>query len=86
MNNETQMTAEQARETLSRGDLVRMVVGESPDDPTLILYLQDGMVISEAIAGWSAGVVEQVCALESDFLATFLLDRHSVEPLSAQRT
>jgi hypothetical protein len=86
MSNEAQMTVEQARETLSRGQRLRMVVGENPEDPTLILYLEDGQVISESVAGWSAGVVEPVCPLESDFLETFLRDRQSVEPLTSERT
>ena len=79
------MGTQEAREALCAGQRLRMVVGTAPDDPTLIIYLEDGVVISESVAGWSAGVVEPVCALESDFLAEFLngygKGRHSVEVL-----
>lgn len=73
------MTGEQAREVLIRGDKLRMVVGDEPGDPTLIIYLEDGMVISESVEGWSAGVVEPVCELNSDFLHSFLRNYHSLE-------
>lgn len=77
------ITAEQAREALQSGRELRMVVGVDPDDPTLRIYLEEGMVVSESIAGWSEGVVEPVCDLDSDFLAEFLdgygKGRHSVE-------
>ena len=69
---------EAAREALTRGDWIKVEVGEDADDPVLILTLRDGMVMSEAVAGWSAGVVEPVCALGSDFLRTYLMGRRSV--------
>jgi hypothetical protein len=75
------MTGAEAREILTRGGQIRIVVGVEFDDPTCILSLRDGMVLSESVAGWSAGVVEPVCEIESDFLDEFLQDRHSVEPL-----
>lgn len=72
------MTVEEARNTLIRGGKIVIVVGTDRDDPTIELSLEDGVVMSRAVAGWSEGVVEPVCALDSDFLRTFLLDRHSV--------
>lgn len=86
MSDEAQMTMAEARERLSRGERLRMVVGENPADPTLILHVADGQVISEAVAGWSAGVTEPICPLDSDFLETFLLDRHSIAPVINERT
>ena len=72
------MNVELAREALRQGREIRMVVGDAPEDPTLILWLYDGMVMAESIAGWSEGVVEPVCALESDFLAAYLTARQSI--------
>lgn len=73
------MEVERAREALSSGKRIRIVVGAEAEDPTIVLSLDDGMVMSTAVAGWSAGVVEPVCGLESDFLRTYLLDRESIE-------
>lgn len=80
------VTIEQAREALSAGGRLRVVVGTAEDDPTLLVWLQDGMVMSAAVAGWSAGVVEPVCAFESDFLdREYLTGRESVEVIPPTR-
>ena len=73
------MTVEEAREALRSGKRIRMVVGDGDEDPTLILYLDGLMVMSESVAGWSAGVVEPVCSLTSDFLVAYLDKRLSIE-------
>lgn len=66
-----------------RGDAVRVTVGSSPDDPVLRVWAEDGCVMSAGIAGWSAGCVEPVCALDSDFLAFYLrtTDARRVDPV-----
>jgi hypothetical protein len=66
------MTVEEARWLLNAGESLRMLVGEDPQDPTLIVWLDEHMVMSESVAGWSAGVVEPVCGIDSDYLATFI--------------
>jgi hypothetical protein len=73
------MTVDEARQVLAEGRKLRVVVGTSWDDPKLVVWLDDGMVTSEAVGGWSAGAVEPVCALDSDFLRTFLNGKHSIE-------
>lgn len=73
------MQVETARAALMSGARLRIVVGTDPDDPTLVVWLEDGMVMSESVAGWSAGVVEPVCALSSDYLAGYLSDCATVE-------
>lgn len=60
--------ADAAAAAVRAGARVRMAVGEAPDDPVLMVWAEDGMVMSESIGGWSAGVVEPVCSIESDFL------------------
>jgi hypothetical protein len=81
------VTVEQAREALKAGHRIRVVVGIEQGDPTTILFLRDGMVVSEVIAGWSEGVVEPVCEIESDFLAEYLdgsgNGRHLVEVVAS---
>jgi hypothetical protein len=53
--------------TLRAGGKVRIVVGHEEDDPTIVLTLDDGMVMCESVAGWSAGVVEPMCSIGSDY-------------------
>jgi hypothetical protein len=73
------MDVKPARMLLERGNRLRIVVGAGEDDPTLVLWLDEGMVMSESIAGWSAGVVEPVCSISSDFLRTYLMNREAIE-------
>lgn len=73
------LTPEQARDELLAGRAVRMVVGTGSEDPVLILRNDGGAIVSESVAGWSAGVVEVVCGAERDFLRTYLLGRHALE-------
>lgn len=70
-------------EAVRAGKRVRIVCGPEPEDPTLIVYAQGGMAMSEAVAGWSAGVVEPVCALGSDFLLGYFHNRELVEVIEA---
>lgn len=62
------LTPSDARDAILAGQTVRMRVGESAEDPTLLLYLDDGMIYSKSIAGWSEGITEPMCASESDYL------------------
>jgi hypothetical protein len=66
------MTLGEAREALGEGRRLRVTIGSAPDDPVVVLSLSDGMVMCESVAGWSAGVVEQACFIESDYLGTYL--------------
>lgn len=68
----TELTPGEARDAILNGERVRMHVGHDPNDPVLVLHEEDGKIISEAVAGWSAGVVEPVCFSESDYLLTTL--------------
>lgn len=61
------LTAQEAHDAILAGKRVRLVIGEDPQDPTLLHWLHDGMIIAESIAGWSAGVVEAVCSASSPF-------------------
>lgn len=69
----------EAVETLRAGGKVRMTVGTQPDDPVLVLWNEDGAVMSESVAGWSAGVEEPVCGIESNFLLTYFEGREKIE-------
>lgn len=62
------LTSSEAADALRRGHAIRMAVGTDPEDPVLIVRNEDGSAVSESIGGWSAGVVEPVCSLDSDFL------------------
>lgn len=66
------ITVAQARELLQAGKRLRIVVGPGEQDPTIVLSLDGQTVMCEAVAGWSAGVVEPACALSSGYLATYL--------------
>lgn len=59
---------ESARDAILAGRTVRKTVGTGADDPTLLLYLDGGMIYSQSIAGWSAGVLEPLCWQSSDYL------------------
>jgi hypothetical protein len=83
---EVPLSAERAAELVRAGRVVRMTVGEEgSDDPVLLVRLTEdgGGVESESIAGWSAGVVELVCAVESTFLEHYLRGRSlTLEPVA----
>jgi hypothetical protein len=66
------MTLDEARGLLGEGKRLRVTVGSGADDPVVVLSLSDGTVMCESVAGWSAGVVEPACSVESDYLATYL--------------
>lgn len=69
-----------AIQALHAGKTVILTVGPAPDDPVIKVWIDNGMVMSEAIAGWSAGVVEAVCEAGSDFLDTYYFhERHKLE-------
>lgn len=68
------LTVAEACEAVRGGQVVRLSVGADLDDPVLLVWVDEGMVMSYAIGGWSAGVVEPVCGkgstyLESDYFA-----------------
>ena len=75
----TKITADQAREAMKAGKRLRVTIdsGDPEGDPTLILFLKDGEIISEGVKGWSEGVTEAVCDLESDFLTEYLEGSYS---------
>lgn len=74
------LTPTEARDAVLAGRTVRLTVGTAPDDPILRVWREDGCIMSESVAGWSAGVVEPVCDVASDFLTTYyLLNRHRLE-------
>lgn len=66
------MTVDEAVEHLRAGRHVRVTTGDDPEDPVLAVWLQDGVAMSEARAGWSAGVVEPVCEADSAYLREYL--------------
>jgi hypothetical protein len=80
------LTPEQAIAAVRDGQTVRVQVGTDPEDPTLLVSLEDECVMSESIAGWSAGVVEPVCAVGSDFLRTYFDGRASLTLATAYKS
>lgn len=76
------LTVQRARDALNAGRRLKVTVGTDPQDPVLLVYLRDGSVMSAAIEGWSAGVVEPVCGIGSDYLTGFLTGRESVRILT----
>lgn len=75
----TELTPDEAREALLNGDRIRMTVGGGAEDPVLVVYEEDGGIVSRAVAGWSAGVTEAVCAAGSSYLLIYLSFRHKLE-------
>lgn len=73
-----ELTPEQALAAILDGKVVRSVTGHHEQDPTCLQWLDDGMIMSESIAGWSAGVVEPVCAADSDFYLSWVAPRVSL--------
>lgn len=66
---------EEAVAALHAGKRVRVTVG-GQSDAVLVAWIDDGRVMSEAVEGWCAGVVEPVCFVGSDYLAgSFLAGR-----------
>lgn len=62
------MTAREAADAIRSGAVVRMRVGAEPDDPVLLVSIEGGTIMSTSIGGWSEGVSEPVCDINSDFL------------------
>ena len=73
------MDAATAAQAIRAGEKVRMTVGVEQDDPVLIVWRDGAGVMSEAIAGWSAGTCDPVCGIDSDFLMKFLEGRAMLE-------
>jgi hypothetical protein len=82
------VTVDEARRILAAGGKLRVVIGDN--EIVLIAWLgRDeldstyGMVMSEAVHGWSGGVVEPVCGLDSDYLIDYVADKDDrrVEPI-----
>lgn len=67
-----------AAQAIRDGKTIILTVGTNEDDPVLRVWREDGGVMSHAIAGWSAGVTEPVCAIDSPFLLTYLSNRHTL--------
>jgi hypothetical protein len=72
------LTSDEALDALRAGERLRLTVGPHPDDPVLLVWQDDGVIASEAIGGWSAGVREVVCAAASEYLVGYLSDRHGL--------
>lgn len=78
------LTPAEAYAAVLDGKVIRVEVGEHPDDPVLLNYLDDDgygeqAIYTEAIGGWSQGVKEAVCESDSTFYAEkFLTDRKSI--------
>lgn len=66
------MTVDEAIDHLRAGRHVRVTTGAGEGDPVLAVWLEDNTVMSEARGGWSAGVLEPVCSLDSAYLREFL--------------
>lgn len=62
------MDASSAAQAVRDGKVVRVVTGEGPEDPVLLVFEEDGMAFQQSVAGWSAGITEPICGVESDFL------------------
>lgn len=73
------LNPEEAVAAVRAGRTVRVTVGTGGGDPVLEVYAFEGMAMSNAVAGWSAGVVEPVCALGSDFLEDFMCRKVKLE-------
>lgn len=74
------MTAAEAAIAIREGKTIRMTVGTGAGDPVLLIRREGNTIMSEAVGGWSAGVTEAVCFIESRFLEDdFLKDRHALE-------
>ena len=67
------MTPQEAVPHILNGRTVKMVVGGyDPDDPVLLIYVEDDMFMQTAIGGWSQGVTEPICDIDSDFILSHL--------------
>lgn len=86
VNLEERLTPQAAVARITRGKRVRVKVAADPlaglgDAPELIVWRDGGTVMSEAVAGWSAGVIEPVCALNSEYLLGYFTGRARLEPI-----
>lgn len=81
----SKLTPEEAQAAILDGKTVKVTVGEGAEDPVLLVTLEEDCVMSSAIEGWSAGVVEPVCFLGSPYLARFLQDRAALELVEETR-
>jgi hypothetical protein len=93
----SELTPQEAREAVLAGKVVKMRVGEETEDPVLLNYVDrtyefdyQPMIFSEAIGGWSEGIKEAVCELDSDFYLEFVTDVYSLtltddEPLRREQ-
>lgn len=76
---ERQITPEEALEAVLAGKTVRLAVGDDPEDPVLLHYLdrcyQDyeiEMIYAESIGGWSEGSKEAICKPDEGFYVEFV--------------
>lgn len=76
---EMEMDTAAAAEAIRGGGRVKVTIGTGEEDPVLEVYADDGMVMSTAVAGWSAGAVEPVCTLDSNYLTEHLLADRELE-------
>lgn len=70
----TTLDKAEAAAAIRDGKVIRLTVGTAWDDPVLLVWKDKGSVMCEAIAGWSEGVREPVCALDSDYLSDRFLE------------
>lgn len=77
----TSISAREAHAAVLDGKTVRIVVGDDPNDPVLLHYLDscfaddhEIMIYTESIGGWSSGVKEAICEPDSDFYIKFVSD------------
>jgi hypothetical protein len=62
------LTVDEAVKAVRDGQVVKMVVGQDPDDPVCLVWNDNGCAMTHSIGGWSAGVTEPICGIGSDFL------------------
>lgn len=74
------MNPREAAEAIRDGKTVRLMVGQDADDPILLVWAdRHGDVQSYVIEGWSQGIQETVCEIESPFLEGNYLKAHALE-------
>jgi hypothetical protein len=72
-----------AAAALRAGEKIRVTTGDGPNDPVLIAWRDGGIVQSRAVAGWSEGVEEPVCGIESAYLTEHFFAGRALELVEA---
>jgi hypothetical protein len=74
----TRVEPDEAHAAILTGRVVRAVVGDEPDDPICLHYLDrcyeddyEPMIYTESIAGWSEGAKEAICGSQDSFYVSF---------------